>query len=279
MSLSWKHPYPAYDDCVLVGCDNNTSWMLNWWYNNYIKYNTLPIMFADFGMYPPQRNWCAERGTVFSVSGTFKCNWFKKPLAILACDYKRILWIDSDCEVKGNVEPIIAYADQPPGFAGVLDPYGYGAKDSINTGVLAIRHGIDLIPTWAERCSGLVKLRGDQEVLGEFITSSSVTLMPPEYNHLRLSMANNDAAMILHWTGNAGKIHIRKMITPPPDLRIIRKQQAKLPTIRPKSVYRPPQILRQSSKLTHRAVAPTPIPISALKKLGIRKPIKPISIR
>lgn len=34
----------------LTGCDKNTEWMLQWWYHEYSKYNTTPVIFANFGV-------------------------------------------------------------------------------------------------------------------------------------------------------------------------------------------------------------------------------------
>ena len=39
-----------YDKAFLTGCDENTEWMLDWFMDNYRKYNTTPVIFADFGV-------------------------------------------------------------------------------------------------------------------------------------------------------------------------------------------------------------------------------------
>lgn len=276
MRHDWEYSNPENADCVLTGCDRTTSWMLVWWYHHYIEHNTLPIVFADFGMHIQERTWCQTKGEVIRIDGQFPCNWFKKPTAILKCNYKRIIWIDTDCEIRDNITPIFDYLNDGPGIAGATDPYTMtGSRHTINTGVLAVRHGNELVQQWAERC-GLdsAKLRGDQEVLGTLLDDNytNIAIIPPKYNHLRLAGSENaNDAAIMHWTGQPGKNHIRRIIAPnsPPLVRPA-APPPRLHNIKPNNQQKPHTILKPRQPTLIR-LKPTIIPLTALQQQGIRR--------
>ena len=46
-----------YDKVFLTGSDKNNEWMLEWWLDNYKMHNSLPVLFADFGVSNKMRKW------------------------------------------------------------------------------------------------------------------------------------------------------------------------------------------------------------------------------
>jgi len=210
---NWNEPVIG-KYCVVTGCDSNHDWILEWWYNRYRQDNKYPVYFADFGMSLEARNWCAENGKLIDLRFRHKRkNWFKKPLAILACQYEQIIWVDSDCEIRGNLSPIFEYIRR--GIGVTLDPHNPWIKsnDVVASGVVAVEHGNNLIIEWARDCLAAHKIRGDQEVLNRLIQERKreIVIMPPEYQWLRIDGDNPDA-LIMHWTGVRGKDYIRKSL-------------------------------------------------------------------
>ena len=196
------------NDGIVVGADAQYEWMLPWWIKHYSKHNEYPICFADFGMTSLVRKFCAINGILIDLTYKASKNWFKKPAAMLACGFGRMIWVDLDCEVRGSLAPILEYASR--GLAITLDPYNRWCKNQgvIASGVVGATKDNDLLKLWADKCLS-TKLRGDQEVLNSITnaTDPRVVVMPREYQWLRLD-GDNKNAIIMHWTGPIGKKHI-----------------------------------------------------------------------
>src|SRR5690606_32997028 len=89
---------------VTVGVNEACEWLLEWWFSRYDRYNPFPVEFADFGMSDAAKSWCDKRGIVTEIPKNlpeFKKDWLKKPFAIGASQFDKILWMDLDCEVRG----------------------------------------------------------------------------------------------------------------------------------------------------------------------------------
>lgn len=199
-------------DGVVVGCDRVSEWMLKWWYDNYKKHNNYPVLFVDFGMSDGMIAWCKNHGTILS-SRRPGIAWFNKPFALLLSSFARIIWTDIDCEIRGDLAPLFAYADKGVGVT--RDPHTPHCKnaDPVATGVIVAKHGDPIIKKWAELIEVGTKCRGDQEVFNSFAngTTPGVAVMPPEYQWLRLD-GDKQGVTIMHWTGSTGKRLIRKKI-------------------------------------------------------------------
>jgi hypothetical protein len=49
---------------IIVGSDQTQEWLLPWWWKNYARHNTYPVVFVDFGMSLEKKAWCREHGTL-----------------------------------------------------------------------------------------------------------------------------------------------------------------------------------------------------------------------
>jgi hypothetical protein len=268
MLADWVQADPDLPDCVLIGCDSVTAWMLSWWWGNYSRHNTLPVIFADFGMGHVDRAWCSAHGQVIDIPGKFRCNWFKKPIAIMNCRNPRILWVDTDCEIRGDLRPALEYASSPQGFSGAIDPYTlHQQRPTINTGVLAVAQGSEFVSQWATKCVlNCNDFRGDQEVLATLIdeNNSQVNILPSTYNWLRLAGVDDGSkAVIMHWTGNLGKNHIHRVISPQP----VNPSNRPVSKPNPRAILVPPKIIPKVTKPKNL------ISLLSLKRQGIRRPL------
>ena len=208
---------------VVTGADSQMEWALPWWYENFKKHCGLPVVFADFGMSPKAKKWCADRGAVIDLTDGSGLAWFKKPRAILQSPFDTTVWIDIDCEVRGDILPIVEAAktgvavteDLPTQFNSGLrkgNPYA--------TGVVGASRGDGLITSWAQTIVlEQANFRGDQEAFNSYVGrvekaggKPGIVVMDPKYQWLRLQIAqdghDNPDAVIVHWTGPAGKQHI-----------------------------------------------------------------------
>lgn len=206
--IEWSVPYTD-GRAIIVGFDSGHEWMLQWWYGHYKKHNNYAVYFADFGMSAACQEWCRKNGALIDLRFQCgKCNWFKKPFAILACKHSKIMWMDLDCEVRSCLSLLFEYADR--GLAVTADPHNpwVKTKDVVASGVVVVKHGNPIIQQWARSCTATT-LRGDQEVLNQVIQSQrdKVVIMPRECQWLRLD-GDNPKALIMHWTGPAGKKYI-----------------------------------------------------------------------
>ena len=226
-------------DGIMVGADLAQDWILPWWWGHYRRHNSYPLIFIDLGMSFEMKDWCKARGEylrlreldfavekeeiapqiVQKLEGAFgtqfwDCRnaWLKKPLACLKSPFQRTLWIDLDCEIRGSLEPLFAYADPPPGLAMAKDQHDPPDPYPIyNSGVIAFRPDAPILQEWARWCvERNSTLRGDQEVFSQLVGEQKIPIpeLPPLYNWSRCNEGRPDA-MIRHWHGVHGKWVIR----------------------------------------------------------------------
>lgn len=208
---------------IVVGSDQTQEWILPWWWKRYTKFNTLPVVFFDFGMSEAAKNWCRERGQVIPLpysiepcppSGVSKkmreqwtCDyderiwvarkcWFQKPRALLQSPFKKSIWVDLDCEILGDLSPLFAYTP----LAAALD-----AREGVNTGVLVFEQDHPLLQKWATFAIANTHLfAGDQDALNALLKNEAINILPQIYNW-RASSGHNPDARIIHWLGPFGK--------------------------------------------------------------------------
>ncbi|MBM3193072.1 MAG: hypothetical protein FJZ59_02420 [Chlamydiae bacterium] len=216
---------------ILVATDNEQEWILKWWWENYIRYNSYPVAFVDFGMSPEMVLWCKEKGALIpfthsiEVRSNFKIRkmieaihtnkisspetkkmlsnrnaWFKKPQAFTLTPFEKTIWIDLDCEILGSLDPLFAYN-------GLALAKNVHKIFSYNSGVVVYEKNCSLIQKWAmgaEKASE--HFVGDENYLTFLILSENrkVNEMPPEYNWTVDRGLNLDV-LIFHWLSPQGK--------------------------------------------------------------------------
>lgn len=232
----WKNNI-KYSKGIILGIDKNQEWMLNWWWENYKKYNDYPVLFVDFGMTQEGAGWCKQRGDFAVVEDFPGCtkNWFKKPLACLESIFETAIWLDTDCEVRGNLEPIFKYTEKRK-VAATIDRgtpqmwYDILPENIIvyNSGIVAFKHGELAIHKWGLMTLLMTKLTpevdkiwlptGDQEILALSLrqyAKDRVSPLPVDLVRLRIEPDGKiyENCLIKHWTGPVGKEEIRKQFS------------------------------------------------------------------
>ena len=99
-----------YKRAFLTGCDEKTEWMLPWVVDNFKKHNDTPMIFADFGVSEEMIDYVNDN---FHARMKFKDRsqlrgWFLKPLAMMTSPSIETVWIDTDCEILGDISGILA---------------------------------------------------------------------------------------------------------------------------------------------------------------------------
>lgn len=216
----------------VTGCDKNTEWSLPWFLENYRKHNTLPICIVDFGMTDETLKWCKENfDEVFDARGKINNKaWFAKPLAInLATDkYEQVCWMDTDCQILGNLESIFGYIKE--GKMTVCPDLPWMKRKPsqkwFNTGVIALTGKPVLFREWFKRCMNLPNnqhrpMYGDQNILAEMLINNKVVMdnivgLPNKYNVLRIQIQEDKTipkdVLIYHWTGRKGDREIKRQM-------------------------------------------------------------------
>lgn len=211
------------DSVFLTGCDQNTEWMLQWFFDHYLKHNNIPIVFANFGVSEEILNVISPIVYhTIDLSRSIETGWFKKPRAMIECSkiFEKTCWIDTDCQVHGNISGVFDHV-VPEKLAMVEDkPWSMRSGQTWhNSGVVAFEKTPSILTQWALK-SVRTKNRGDQEILHDMIDSPLKRLMyiedlPNKYNVLRVQHIDKsipDETLVEHWTGEKGKNRIKKMI-------------------------------------------------------------------
>jgi hypothetical protein len=212
---------------VIAGCDANQEWLLPWWWEHYSKHNSYPVAFFDFGMSEKAIAWCKAIGQYVklpqnpnflkepslklraqfgnrdeSAVRNLRLAWFQKPFACLHTPFPLTCWIDLDCEVKGDIEPLFQTVKDEDEIALVPEPEYVQKKlcelgtidqgeTSYNDGVIAFRKGAKIIDQWID-----VSTHQNDEFLGD-----SETLTRTIYLH---RPALKELPSIYNWKMNQG---------------------------------------------------------------------------
>jgi hypothetical protein len=226
---------PEQPHGIVTGLDKAQEFLLEWWLKNLRKHNPeVPVCVVDFGLTPgTMHRLLPFNGDLYqkygplghrSVVGDVVNPWFFKPGAIAQAPFSTVLWLDPDCEVRGDLSPLLHALDDKPsvGLAAVLDPLQPDTR--FNGGVLAIRRDADLVRLW---CEAVRDNQGenDQEALNCVCSAlgvGTVTL------HRRWNWVVHDpegrtyegakgvGATIIHHIGPCGKERIRRLIEAQP---------------------------------------------------------------
>ena len=242
---------------IIVGSDKNQEWLLPWWWENYSKHNHLPVVFFDYGLSEEAKIFCKAKGTLLPIKDDFdvdisktpieyknfwqvfngktcmqlaRPSWFKKPAACLNTPFDLTLWIDLDCEIRGNIEPVFSFlrdtgdicirkfvCDKDLIDLGIdvklLNLFKPEIKEGeiiYNSGVMVFRKNAPIIRNWYNLCKKDGNLfHGDDEALSRVIYEKlhSIDPLPLEFHVLH--DAEEDAFTIVrHYYGMEGKLSI-----------------------------------------------------------------------
>lgn len=210
-----------YEQCVLTGCDAKSEWQLEWFMDNYLKNNSnIPIVLCDFGM---SSNVLERIKYLFSgvmdLTQSQQSGWFKKPIAMFNSPAKKTLWLDTDCEVKANLESLFQMI-VPNKLSMVEDKPWSSRRGEIwhNSGVVGLIGRPQILHTWCKAVTENPEV-GDQEVLHSVLNPitrlTHINDLPFEWNVMRLATDVDDykgPIKIQHHTGDKGKKKIRGLI-------------------------------------------------------------------
>ena len=211
------------DSVFLTGCDDKCEWMLRWFFDNYLKTNNTPIVFADFGVTETTLDMISPIvHHVIDLKGSNEQGWFKKPRAMIECSrmFNKSCWIDTDCRVKGDISVIFDFTTPGKLAMGEDKPWSMRSGEKwYNSGIVAYEKSPKILMDWALKVYQ-TKNRGDQEVLHEIVSDPLKVLMyieelPNKYNVMRVQHIDKtvpNEVLVEHWTGDKGKAHIRKLI-------------------------------------------------------------------
>lgn len=225
-------------DGILVATDKKFEFLLPFWWTRLRKFNRLPVTFIDLGMSEEAHLWCKERGEVLKLTlpDSFfekrkidnvpeelekrRRSQFMKPFAMLLSPYQRTLWLDVDCEIRGNLAPLFPFAGNPAGMAlahGSEKKHLYRIKRgfikqgefAFNSGVIVFLRNCQIIKLWAHAvCDYDGNYIGDQDILTRVIYDHNfpVSILPKKYNWRVLEWGINKKALIVHWNSYSKKI-------------------------------------------------------------------------
>jgi hypothetical protein len=211
---------------ILTGCDANTEWQLPWFLENYYKHNSLSLAIADFGM---SEGFLEKISKKFPIFGTMDMSkeksmsvsgWFLKPAAMCASPSRSTCWIDTDCEILGNLEFMFRHFE-PNKLNMVEDKPWSKRRGEVwhNSGVVGFIGKPEILTNWKNAVKENAQV-GDQEVLHAMLNPITrmayINDLPNEYNWLRLQFEvdgqDSSKKKIVHWTGKKGNAKIKEKI-------------------------------------------------------------------
>lgn len=208
----------------MTGCDQSQVWMLPWFIENYRKHNDTPICFCDFGVDQATIAWM-QTTKVFDlflqIKDTKVGGWFLKPYALYHSPAPTTVWLDTDCEVLGDISSVFDHVE-PGKLAMAIDrPWAKrSGEEWHNSGVVGVKGKPEILRKWMNEVQHNPK-RGDQETLHAMLPTPldkmiNITEIPNKYNWLRVQLENDKEdskdKLVMHWTGKKGKDRIKDKI-------------------------------------------------------------------
>lgn len=204
----------------LTGCDKKTEWQLPWFFKNYKEHNNIPVVVANFGMSAEMLEYAkSEADQIIDLSNLSEQGWFKKPKAMLSCPSSQTCWIDTDCQVLGDISGIFNHIEKEK-LSMVKDHPWIERRQELwhNSGIVAFEGQPQILKSWAQQVAANPTV-GDQEVLHSMLNPitkiSYIKDLPHKYNVLRIDLLDNrkpDDAVVIHWTGLKGNDEIRRQM-------------------------------------------------------------------
>ena len=211
-----------YPECVLTGCDSNTEWQLNWFIENYGQHEKRPLIIADFGMSEQYLKYVSSHPRVNGIMNLRKTKeqgWFNKPIAMFNSPAVKTVWLDTDCEIKTNLNPLFRMI-VPNKLNMVEDKPWTKRRKEIwhNSGVVGFIGRPQILHTWCNAIRDNPNI-GDQEVLHTLLNPimriTHINDIPSEWNVMRLATDEDGYTgpiSIQHHTGAKGKVKIKGLM-------------------------------------------------------------------
>jgi len=214
-----------YKKVFLTGCDATCEWMLRWFLKNFHEHNKkIPIVIADFGLsYGMLYKLKAEGYHIIKTTNphTLK-GWFKKPEYMRVCSNisEQTVWIDTDCEILGNIEGIFNLLVEDKLNMVQDKPWSQRTGQTWhNSGVVGFKGTPEMLEAWETKVR-MYQTDGDQEVLHSMFDDDMhrekyINSLPNIFNWLRIQLIDNQDdphKKIMHWTGRKGKLVIQEKI-------------------------------------------------------------------
>lgn len=204
----------------ITGADSKVEWMLPWFVENFKKHNNSHLLVVDFGMSKEMASWASKHAdTLADMTTVSKKGWFAKPLAMMNSPFDKTVWIDTDCEVLGNIDDIFELI-VPDKLNMVIDrPWSKRFNTAMyNSGIVGFESKPSILAKWASGINPSIH-RGDQEALHLMLDDMQrlmfINELPHKYNVLRLDHLDGTVprnALVNHWTGTKGNKHIRSLM-------------------------------------------------------------------
>lgn len=237
---------------IIIGLDKNCEWLLSWWWENYKKHNNLPVAIFDFGMteagleiakkigpileLPPELvlkeaiHEISEENKekwekIFNKENLWQSrpSWLKKPCAAYLSPFEKTIWIDVDCQVHDNLEPMFNYIDEHPialvresiesNFFDHILGCSYLDEAIYNSGVIVFHAKSDVIRKWLDKTYTLsTGFSGDQHILSRVIYEEKIPVYEMEEIYNFQSLAKKKRTVINHYSSPKGKDYLKKVI-------------------------------------------------------------------
>jgi len=210
---------------VVVGVTDGQADLLPGWLVRFLAHNpNVPLAVAAFDRAVPDvagDNPCYHVRAPASVTG-----WFRKPFALLQAPFERVLWLDVDCVVRGDIRPLLREVGDVP-LLGKTNSKTSGNGDWFRmmprgapcycTGAIGLRRKDDLLAEWALNSLPPREhtYRGDHEILSWLIHRRGRevrTLTDGEYCFWKPN-APEPRGMLFHYAGIPGKEALRALAT------------------------------------------------------------------
>ena len=214
---------PPDNSGILLLADGSSEWLLPWWHHHYTATNShLPVAVVAKDLSSEARAFL--KSVEFQIvevdpSPEKADGWFFKPFAISQSPFAHTVFLDLDCELRKNINSILAWSQSGIVLGKDLAPKGkyralFRGDCFFNSGVVGVLAGSPVVTEWQRETRQLAdRMRGDQEILNLVLyeNEAKVVVLPPHFHKLRLE-GDHPEASIMHWTGPAGKKHIREQI-------------------------------------------------------------------
>lgn len=235
---------------IIIGLDHNLEWLLYWWWENYKKFNDLPIAIFDFGMSASGIEMANAIGNIFSIPKELvaeenskeisladkkkweiifdkknfwisRPSWFKKPIAAMLSPFEKTIWIDLDCEIHSNIEHMFEFIQNHPlalvresiesNFLDHIMGCSYVDEVVYNSGVIVFYPKSDVIRKWYQLTfDQSFAFSGDQHVLSRVIYENRYPVMEMEYIYNLQGINPEITPIITHYSGADGKKELFK---------------------------------------------------------------------